>query len=109
VKKQLLTPDGRYVVVRGRLWRVANPDLLPSVRQALVHALMESRRAVKAALAMDDEDALKAARSSVNAVKVSLGERGPVWWTDGAKDFNRYLVKNTPYHRWHERVSKPTA
>ena len=31
---------------------------------------------------------------------VVLGERGPVWWTDGAPDFNRKLARNTPYARW---------
>jgi hypothetical protein len=33
--------------------------------------------------------------------KVALGERGPVWWSDGAPDFNRHLVKNTPYRSWY--------
>lgn len=42
-------------------------------------------------------------RSSVNAVKIVLGERGPVWWEDGARDFNRHLVKNTPYRDWYEQ------
>ena len=23
--------------------------------------------------------------------------RGPVWWEDGAPDYNRRLLKNTPY------------
>ncbi|MCW0422080.1 hypothetical protein NB713_000023 [Xanthomonas sacchari] len=36
----------------------------------------------------------------MNAAKVGLGERGPVWWTDGSKDFNRHLVRNTPYAEW---------
>lgn len=50
----------------------------------------------------DDGDAqrLVAARRAVDAAKLALGERGPVWWTDGAKDFNRHLVKNTPYAEW---------
>jgi hypothetical protein len=26
--KHPVTPDGRYFVVRGRLWRMANPDLV---------------------------------------------------------------------------------
>lgn len=30
--------------------------------------------------------------------------RGPVWWTDGAQDFNRHLVKNTPYAEWYESL-----
>jgi hypothetical protein len=38
-------------------------------------------------------------------VKEALGERGPVWWTDGAPDFNRKLVKNTPYADWHAAIA----
>ncbi|HEY1035353.1 MAG TPA: hypothetical protein VGE09_10250 [Pseudoxanthomonas sp.] len=94
------TPDGRYLVVRGRLWRAANPHLTDAEREALVQQLMQARRAVKTALHSGDAHALRAAREAVDAAKVALGERGPVWWTDGAKDFNRHLVKNTPYAAW---------
>ncbi|MFO3706606.1 hypothetical protein ACI6Q5_16885 [Xanthomonas codiaei] len=96
----LTTPDGRYLVVRGRLWRTANPHLSAQVRARLVAELMEARRAVKAALAAKNAAQLATARGAVNAAKVALGERGPVWWTDGAKDLNRHLVKNTPYAAW---------
>jgi hypothetical protein len=44
-----VTPDGRYFVVRGRLWRRANPALAAEQRQHLVKALMAARRAVAAA------------------------------------------------------------
>jgi hypothetical protein len=44
---------------------------------------------------------LRAARAAVQAAKVTLGERGPVWWTDGAPDYNRHLVKNSPYAQWY--------
>jgi hypothetical protein len=104
-----LTPDGRYMVVRGRLWRVANPNLPASEREALVHALMAARREVKAALSSGDAQRLAHARQAVDVAKVSLGERGPVWWQDGAKDWNRYLVRNTPYRAWHDRLSGPAA
>ena len=97
------------MVVRGRLWRVANPHLPAHEREALVAALMNSRREVKAALAAGDEKRLTAARKSVNAVKISLCERGPVWWQDGTKDFNRYLIKNTPYQEWYEQLDRPKA
>lgn len=40
------------------------------------------------------------ARRRVEAAKVALGERGAAWWTDGAPDYNRHLVKNTPYADW---------
>ena len=92
-----LTPDGRYIVVRGRLWRAANPALPEELRSALVSQLMQARRSVKAALASADAQALRQARAAVQAAKVGLGERGPVWWTDGAPDCNRCLAKNTPY------------
>ena len=103
------TLDGRYMVVRGRLWRVANPHLSLQERETLVGALMAARRQVKAAMAADDPVALSAVRSSVNAAKISLGERGSVWWNDGAKDFNRHLVKNTPYREWYEQLIGPQA
>jgi hypothetical protein len=95
-----VTPDGRYLVVRGRLWRRANPDLAPDYREALVHDLMAARRGVRDALAAEDADAVRKARSQVQAAKVGLGERGPVWWTDGAPDLNRHMARTTPYAAW---------
>lgn len=99
------TPDGRYFVVKGRLWRCSNPDLEPEARSSLVKDLMNARRAVKSALNSENEIALKAARQQVNVAKVALGERGAVWWTDGAPDLNRKLVKNTPYADWYAASS----
>lgn len=100
------TPDGRYFVVRGRLWRCSNPALTEAERQTGVNALMDARRAVKAANAAQDPAALKAARAQVQAAKVGLGERGPVWWSDGATDFNRHMAKNTPYAAWFEALEQ---
>lgn len=97
----LRTPDARYLVVRGRLWRASNPALPESRREQLTHALMQARRAVRQALQQEDAAALAQARASVDEAKHALGERGPVWWTDGAPDYNRHLVKNTPYAAWH--------
>lgn len=97
----LSTPDGRYFVVRGRLWRMSNPGLAPEVRQHWVDKLMDARRRVAMAVKAHDSKAEKAARASVDAAKRALGERGPVWWTDDAPDFNRRLVKNTPYADWY--------
>ena len=102
-----LTPDGRYIVVRGRLWRAANPALPQDLRSALVQQLMQARRAVKAALASADAQALHQARAAVQAAKVALGERGPVWWTDGAPDCHRHLAKNTPYAAWFDSLGLP--
>ena len=89
------TADGRYIIVRGRLWRTADPALPEEERQSLVNELMSARRAVRDA--RDDPAAMKRARARVQAAKVGLGERGPVWWTDGAPDYNRHMAKNTPY------------
>lgn len=95
------TPDGRYFVVKGRLWRTSNPALAPGERQQLVDRLMLARRQVGAALKAGDPEAERSARAEVDEVKRALGERGPVWWTDGAPDFNRRMVANTPYAAWH--------
>ncbi|PSJ39473.1 hypothetical protein [Allosphingosinicella deserti] len=96
------TPDGRYLIVEGtsgaRLWRASNPDLPEQTRQALVDQLMNARRAVRAAAG--DAQALVRARAAVDQAKRALGERGPVWWTDGTPDLNRTLVKNSPYRQW---------
>jgi hypothetical protein len=96
------TPDGRYFVVKGQLWRCSNPALDDDERQRWVNALMAARQAVKAAKRQEDALALKEARAAVNAAKVALGERGPVWWTDDAPDFNRHKAVNTPYREWFE-------
>ncbi len=100
----LHTPDERYIVVRGRLWRAANPSLGEAERQRLVDTLMAARRAVAASRRADDADALRAARAAVDEAKRGLGERGPVWWADGAPDYNRQLVNHTPYAAWFEDV-----
>ena len=96
------TPDRRYFVHIGkagpRLWRATNPDLSQEERDQLTRNLMLARRQVRAA--RGDPDAIALARRQVDAAKRELGERGPVWWSDGAPDFNRRLIKNTPYAEW---------
>ena len=96
----LVTPDGRYLVVRGRLWRTSNPHLSAAEKEKQVGRLMDARRAVKRAKAADDAAQLAVARAAVDAAKIALGERGPKWWTDGARDYNRFLANNTPYAEW---------
>ena len=95
-----VTPDGRYFIVRGRLWRRSNPSLPEEQRAALVSELMTARRAVGAALRAANKAHLAEARAQVDRAKVALGERGPVWWQDGSPDLNRHLVVNTPYAGW---------
>ena len=99
-----ITPDGRYFVVRGRLWRCSNPTLSEERRAELVTELMAARRAKQAAMKIGDIAARETARARVDAAKVALGERGPVWWNDGAADFNRHLARTTPYADWFARL-----
>ncbi len=103
------TPDSRYLVIEGalgpRLWRASNPNLNPGDRAVLVQRLMTARRSVRAA--RGDPSALAAARAEVDEAKRALGERGAVWWTGGAPDLNRTLVRNSPYRAWWEQLSPP--
>jgi hypothetical protein len=93
-----VTPDGGYLVVRGRLWRMSDPNLDPAERERLVRDLMSARRAVRDALRGSGD--LTEARARVDAAKRALGERGPPWWSDGAPDYNRRPVQTTPYAGW---------
>ena len=102
-----VTPDGRYFVVRGRLWRTSNPALAPELRQEWVDRLMQARRQVGVAKKASDKDAERNARAAVDEAKRALGERGPVWWTDGAPDFNRRMAANTPYADWFAALPAP--
>jgi hypothetical protein len=91
------TPDSRYFVLRGRLWRLSNPALDEETHHRLVTELLAAKRAVQ-----EGKDSVQriAARLKADAAKRALGERGPVWWTDGAPDYHRCLAINTPYARW---------
>ncbi|KPU60486.1 hypothetical protein AN403_4205 [Pseudomonas fluorescens] len=65
------TPDGRYFVLKGPLWRCSNPLLSEDVRQLLVNELMDARRQVKAAKASGDLEQLSMA-AQVNRTSLSL-------------------------------------
>ena len=91
------TPDRRYFVVHGRLWRLSNPMLDPDTHQRLVEQLMAARRAVRDAAT---PELRTAARVKVDEAKRALGERGEAWWNDGAPDYNRHLAIDTPYADW---------
>lgn len=107
-KPTIKTPDGRYIVVDGKLWRTVRPDLPSSIRLKWVAELMSARRAIRDA--KGNESKISDARSRVQIAKVALGERGPVWWTDGAPDYTRHAVANTPYAAWyreeHEQLTE---
>ena len=94
------TPDGRYIVVRGRLWRATNPKLREDDAARLRKDLGKARSDVRRAKLAADDALMKDARRRVQAAKEGLGERGAVWWDDGSPDFNRHLAKNTPYAAW---------
>lgn len=96
----LTTPDGRYIVVGGILWRRSDPRLAADERQRLVDELMAARRAVRDAV---DDATKRQARARVQETKVALGERGPVWWDDGAPDLTRRKATNTGYADWFAR------
>lgn len=98
---ELTTPDGRYSVVQGRLWRAVNPSLPAEAKVRCTRDLLNGRRALKAAKTLADEAAMAAARAVIREAEVGLGQRGAVWWKDGTPDLNRQLVKNTPYADWH--------
>ena len=98
--KYPVTPDGRYFLVRGRLWRMSDPALPPGERERLVRELMAARSAKGSAMRAGDAAARETARQAVDAAKQALGERGPPWWDDGAPDYNRRMARNTPYADW---------
>lgn len=100
--KYPVTPDGRYFVVNGRLWRRANPALAPDHAKQLVGELMDARRHLANKRLSNEERA--EARARVDAAKRGLGERGEVWWEDGAPDLNRHLVSGTSYASWFSTV-----
>jgi hypothetical protein len=104
--KHPVTLDGRYFVVRGRLWRMANPGLEEAERADLVSRLMTARRAVRNAKKASDCEAEEAAHRAVDDAKQALGERGPVWWDDGSPDLNRHMAKNTPYADWYAKLAR---
>ena len=92
------TPDGRYFVASGKLWRCSDPRLTPAGRKALTSNLMAARRKVKEV--QNNEAKLRAARRQVNAAKEALGERGPVWWDDGAPDETMTAPQDSSYADW---------
>lgn len=67
------TPDGRYFVVRGRLWRLSNPALDEDVRATLVSDLMQARRAVRDARKNGDVSAEREAHAAADIAKRGLG------------------------------------
>ena len=101
-----VTPDGRYFVVRGRLWRCSNPALSTEERLRLTRELMQARSAKGRAMRSGDSAGREQARQRVDAAKHALGELGPVWLTDGAPDYNLHMAKNTPHADWFRALDR---
>jgi hypothetical protein len=92
------TPDGRYDVVRGKLQRRSNPRLTTDQRALLVARLRDAEQRIRAVT--DDYLAVREARAAAAQVLVELGERGPVWWSDGTPDLHGQPVDRSPYGKW---------
>ncbi|WP_202408301.1 hypothetical protein [Novosphingobium silvae] len=88
---------------------MADPSLDPPKRERLVKELMAARRAVGTARRRKDAAAEESARLAVDRAKRALGERGPVWWSDGAPDLNRHLARTGPYADWFAAVEEATT
>ncbi|WP_338069014.1 hypothetical protein [Sphingomonas crocodyli] len=69
---------------------------------------MAARRAVGTARRAGDQAAQDEAHIAVDRAKHALGERGPVWWSDGAPDLNRHTVRNSPYAAWYAALHPPS-
>lgn len=81
---------------------MADPAISADRRKVLVSELMSARRAVRDAKRQNDREGEASARARVDVAKHALGERGPVWWNDGAPDLNRHMARNTIYADWYE-------
>ena len=91
------TPDGRYVVIKGRRWRATDPLVPDARRDELQHVLMAWRRDVKRTRGTDEE---ATSRAGVHAAKVALGERGTPWWEQSVAERRA---------RWETDVPEPSA
>lgn len=96
-KSRPRTPDGRYFVAREELRRCTDPRLADGERRRLIKQLMQARIGFRNA-ATDQEAA--SAREAIDRAKTELGERGPVWWEDGAPDYSGQHPLDTPYAVW---------
>ncbi|WP_341869958.1 hypothetical protein [Sphingomicrobium sediminis] len=86
---------------------MSDPGLLPDEKDALVRDLMRARADKGRAMVSGDDEAFIVAKRAIDEAKRALGERGPVWWDDGAPDLNRKMAKNTPYADWAAEQVEP--
>jgi hypothetical protein len=83
---------------------MSNVGLSEIERKHYTQWLIKARRGVGGALRQAHGCQEKEARQRVHRAKLALGERGPPWWTDGAPDYNRHLIKNSPYNEWYSKL-----
>jgi hypothetical protein len=88
-----VTPDGRYFVAHGKLWRRANPALPEHERARLVSELIRARCTVGHARRSGD-------------AQVALGQRGAPWWADGGADLHRRPAQETLYREWFSTLKR---
>ena len=88
-----MTPDGRYLVIKGRRWRASDPAIPEGRRSELTHVLMAWRREVRRTQGTDEESA---ARAGVHAAKVALGERGTPWWEQSDEERRARWITEVP-------------
>lgn len=101
-----VTPDGRYFLALGRLWRRSNPNLPDDERVRLTFELIAARSDAMHARRDGNADLERDAMQRVDAAKVALGQRGAPWWDDGAPDYARAEPVQTPYADWLQRLDE---
>ncbi len=67
---------------------------------------MDARREKGVAMRRGDRIDREQARKRIDEIEHQLGERGCVWWTDGAPYWNQHMAKNTPYAEWFAGLPK---
>ena len=93
-------PYGRYIVVNDRLWVQIQSDTYTRRTRAVHKGSDGCAPDRREGSARRGSRSVQAARKLVDEAKIALGERGEVWWDDGAPDYGRKLVKNTRYAQW---------
>ena len=72
------TEDGRYLIVKGRRWRVQDPQLDEATAARLLSHLGRARSEMRRLRSAEQDPA--PARRRVGLAKRGLGERGQPWW-----------------------------
>ena len=101
-----ITPDGRYFVANGKLWRRSNPALPEHEQARLVSELIRARCAAGHARRSGDAQAESAARREVETIRIALGQRGAPWWADDGADLHRQPAKETLYRDWFSALKR---